>query len=768
MDEKVQDTSMYPQVAAPEKSGVSREEPQIEAQRANLVSDWQDKILGAIDHWKDDFKRMRDDMQLAYAGADKTWAESDQYVTPIISRHINQAVAGLYAKNPKVLVERKKRLEYTVWDGRADTLKAAMEMVAQQITQMTQMAAAGGGLPGQSPMPGMPGMPPMGAPQMPGMPSMPPGAGMMPGGAEMAPGGMQDSLTPTPHIPDPMAVIQDVSKAQQRGIMLKRVCKTMQILIGHYFKEQSPNFKKQLKQLVRRTKICGVGYIFLGYQRLLEKQPDIVAKIEDISAQLAKIESLHADITDGVMPEDAPQREELKLMLQDMQNMVEVITREGPVFDFPRTVDIIVDTKCQQLSTLVGATWFARQFHLDADEIQEVYKIDIAKGGYKAYVKTKDAKTGDYNYAEGKAGDKSAKSCARVWEVWDKANAQVFTLIEGYKDFAREPAAPEVRLERFWPLFVLTFNDIEHESKIYPLSDVHMLRHAQMEYNRSRQYRRLHREANKPKYVTVAGRLSDKDIKKLESHQAHAVIELNALNQGEQIENLIQAFKTVPMDPALYETNSEMEDVLRTVGSQEANIGGTSGATATESSIAENSRTSSLDCNVDDLDELLSELTNSTGQMLLLKLDISTVKKIAGEGAVWPELNGAEIAEELLIDIKAGSSGRPNKAADLANMERAMPYMMQANGINITPLMEKYAELLDIDIEDLIMEGLPSQVALNAMASKMVAGAAGGQPGTGNPASDPAQQGAAGATNAPSAVANEPGPQPSYPAPAAV
>jgi hypothetical protein len=42
----------------------------------------------------------------------------------------------------------------------------------------------------------------------------------------------------------------------------------------------------------------------------------------------------------------------------------------------------------------------------------------------------------------------------------------------------------------------------------------------------------------------------------------------------------------------LYETNSEMEDILRIVGRTGSNLGGMSGATATESSIAEGSRMS--------------------------------------------------------------------------------------------------------------------------------------------------------------------------------
>ncbi len=717
-----EEQAVEPQFGAEQvQSAISREEPQVDAARKNLVKEWLGKIEAAEKHWEKDFKRMREDMQLAYAGAPKDWMDDDKFVVPIIKRHINQTVAGLYAKNPRVVVEPKKRMDYTLWDGRADTLQAALETMA--------MAAS------------------------------PPVADPMTGAA----------IPPPPPDPNAVALIQEVSQVQTQKLMLKRVCKTMEILLTHYMKEQSPSFKKQLKQLVRRAKTCGVGYVFLGFQRMLEKRPEISARIEDVSAQIARVESLSADLQDGLMPEDSARLDELKSMMADLQKQEEIITREGPVFDFPRATEIIVDPKCKQLNTLVGAGWFARKFHLSPEEVQEIYKVDIKKnGGFKSYEKMDN---GSYRSSEWSdvLGEDEKPKMACVYEVWSKTTGQTFTLIEGYCTFIKEPESPEFRLERFWPLFPLTFNDVEHEDKLFPLSDVNDLRHSQNEYNRSREGRRQHRKANQPMYISIAGRLSEADKSKLALRPPHAIVELGALAPGETAEQLLQGFKPVPMQAELYETNSEMEDVYRTVGAQEANLGGTSGATATESSIAEGSRMSSQDSNVDDLDEMLSELVGSTGELLLLTLDIQTVKRIAGPGAEWPQMSRSEIVEQVMADVKAGSSGRPNKAADLADLERGTPYLLQMSGVKMQPIAEKYGNLLDIDTDELIAEGMPSQVALNAMASKLQQGAA-GQPqlSTGNPASDPAQQGAAGASNAPSSQPNEQGPQPAYPAPNSV
>ena len=65
--------------------------------------------------------------QLAAEGAEEAYIESDQYVVPIIPRHINQSVAQLYAKDPRATATRRKRLMFTVWDGKPDSLQMAMQ-----------------------------------------------------------------------------------------------------------------------------------------------------------------------------------------------------------------------------------------------------------------------------------------------------------------------------------------------------------------------------------------------------------------------------------------------------------------------------------------------------------------------------------------------------------------------------------------------------------------------------------------------------------------
>ncbi|WP_137389153.1 hypothetical protein [Rhodoligotrophos defluvii] len=551
-------------------------------------------------------------------------------------------------------------------------------------------------------------------------------------------------------------VVQEVEAVVQYKRMLDKLSKTLELLWDYYTSEQAFDFKKQLKALVRRTKVNGVGYIKMAYQRLLEPRPEIAAQISDVTSQITTIQCLMNEANSGEFDSESARLEELRLLLKTLESEGQVITREGPVFDFPRSEEIIVDKRCRHLKTLAGAQWIAHEFEMTPEEIKEVYKVDVRK----SYTKYSDDPSGSQMAFEFVEQQETKPNCARVYEVQDKKRGQVFTVCEGYPDFLKEPAAPDIKLERFFTVFPLVFNECENEKEIYPPSDVWQARHVQAEYNRSREGLREHRLAARPYYVASHGKLEEEDKKRLAGHAAHEIIEVNALAQGETIDKVLQAGPTAPIDPNLYEVESLFVDMLRTVGAQEANLGEPGDSTATASSIAENSRLASMSDNVDDLDDFLTDLAKALGHVMLQELDRETVIEIAGPGAVWPTtpLSREEVAKDLLLEIKAGSSGRPNQAVELANMERGMPFLTMLPGVTPTPIARKYLTLLDIDVEDAITEGLPSIVAMNQMAGRSA------QAG-GDPQRDPNQQGGRGGQNTPSTQMDEPQPQPAFPAP---
>lgn len=398
------------------------------------------------------------------------------------------------------------------------------------------------------------------------------------------------------------------------------------------------------------------------------------------------------------------------------------------MFDFPESDAVIIDPLAHQLRGFVGARWVAHKMYLSRAEVQEIYQKDVSGEAISYDVhgaaEYRKARPTIQNFDD----DKNLKDgLVLVYEVYDKPSGLVYVVADGVDDFLQEPGPPPVKLETFWPILALTFNDHEHKNQLYPRSDVSLLAPMQSEYNRARQGLREHRRANRPKYATAAGMLEDADRAKLELHPANAVLELQALAAGQKVTDVLQPVPMIGIDPNLYEVKTIFDDIQLVVGAQESSFGGVSKATATETSIAESARMSSMGANVDELDSFMTEIARSSGQVLLQEMGLDEVKRIAGVGAVWPELSMQDIQEEIYLEIEAGSTGKPNKAAELANIERILPFLLQIPNIEPTWLLKEVLKRMDdkMDIDRAINNGMMSIAAQNAAQQAMMTAQAG-------------------------------------------
>ena len=193
-----------------------------------------------------------------------------------------------------------------------------------------------------------------------------------------------------------------------------------------------------------------------------------------------------------------------------------------------------------------------------------------------------------------------------------------------------------------------------------------------------------------------------------------------------------------------------MRTSLRTTGIQEANLGGTSNATATQAQIAEGSRQTSAWVRISTiLTIFLTQLARNGGQILMREMDRQKVQRIVGQGAVWPDnATAQDIANEILLEIEAGCMGRPNQQQDIANAQRLYPLLIQLPGIDPEFLAKDVLRRLDdrLDLTQAFKSALPSIVAMNGMAS------GGPPPGPTMPgagAGPGAMQGPQGAANGP-------------------
>ena len=107
----------------------------------------------------------------------------------------------------------------------------------------------------------------------------------------------------------------------------------------------------------------------------------------------------------------------------------------------------------------------------------------------------------------------------------------------------------------------------------------------------------------------------------------------------------------------------------------------------------------------------------------------------------------AEIVSELYLEVEAGSSGKPNQAVEIDNLQKIMPFLIQMPNINPQWLAKEMLRRMDdkADMVEAMAAGMPSIMVQNQMQ----------QPGTGDPATSPEAQGGQGPQNAPAGPPEE-------------
>lgn len=726
------------------------EADQATAQRKALVKRILDDVRSWKEHHKSAFKRMKRNVKFVKNAENEQWkgssgivTDDDRYVANVTHRFIQQKVSSLYARDPKVKAKRRPTIENVVWDGRQETLQTAMLTVKAVGEQMAMM---GGGMPGAQPMatPTPAGPPPVGhngGPPLDGAPPAPPSPMMDPTTALM--------------------IVKEAIDIRARRDKIDKIGKTAEILFQHTIDTAVPSFKTRMKQGVRRSATTSVAWIKLDFERAFSGyESHTQDKIADFASRISALEASLGDVqADKVNPGDAS-LEELKLGLESLMEKPDMLLREGLVFDFPKSWDIIIDDECRQLVGLVGCKRMAHQFEDTPAGLKRQFKVDVGTN-FTPYKSDGQQKKRSDN-----------KPSKLMWyEVYDSEAGLVYTVCDGYPDFLCEPCAPRVEVPQFFPFYPIVLNEVENDEDLYPPSDVELIEHQQKELNRSREALRQHRIAAAPYTIAGKDKLSDDDINRLKNRAPHDVIFLQAMVGAQKVSDIFQPGPTPNIDPNLYSDQQIMQDILRAGGAQEANLGPTSGNTATEAGIAEGSRSQTISSNVDDIDTALSHLTRDATLVMLKEVSLGMAQRIAGRGAVWPEMSSEDISGELYLDVVAGSSGKPNREREAAAFERIVPMALNIPGINPIFLARKAVEAIDdaVDMDDAVLDGIPSVMAMNALLKPGAGGTMGGVENTltGDPRSDPNQQGGQGSANADRGMGVPGGPQAGNPAPEA-
>ncbi|MCY0148315.1 hypothetical protein OEG84_11485 [Hoeflea sp. G2-23] len=711
------DNELQTDSEAPVAGGEVAAEPKIAETELALVRSIQKRIKVDKDHHGPAFTQMRADMYMARNGCAKDYP-SEHYRANLAGRHVKQKTSALYAKNPKATARRRETLDFAVWDENPQTLQTSMQALMQ----------------GQQLLGSLPVHPDTGQPVV----------------DESNPE-IQQALQA---FEQAQAVVEDFKQGMERRTFIQKIGKTLEILYSQALREQSPlDFKTAMKQLVRRACTTGVGYIEIGFQREYGPRPGVTEHMADFQARLAHLKALTERVTDEDEPidPDDPEIAELEKALAALQAEEEIITREGLSLDYPQSTHVIPDKLCQSLVGFIGSRHLTVEYMYTRDQVEEVFGVDLGDNftGYGRDGKNPvdvDTSTAAFTDDARELSDMATFSPKKdgdlvcVWKHYDKVSGLVYYAADGYSKFLREPAGPDVFVETFWPVYALTFNEVEDEATLFPPSDVYLMKDQQHNYNLSRQGMKEHRKAARPRWTFANGAMEQPDADRLAGAAPFTATGIN-LPPGTKLGDVLDVIPVPGVDPNLYETGQLFTDIQMVVGSSEAQFGGTAQATATESAIAANSSAASDGSSVDDLDSFLTVVARASGQVLLREMSEEKVKEIVGVGAVWPHQTLSQIADELFLEVEAGSTGKPNQAIEINNWNKMLPFLLQMPNIDPSWLARESLRRLGdrMDLTEALTAGMPSILAQNGLA----------QASTGDPASDPNAQGAAGEQNAP-------------------
>jgi hypothetical protein len=209
---------------------------------------------------------------------------------------------------------------------------------------------------------------------------------------------------------------------------------------------------------------------------------------------------------------------------------------------------------------------------------------------------------------------------------------------------------------------------------------------------------------------------------KIADHEDSAVIELQGLQAGVDPNKALAAFQPAAIVPTLYDTTPLIQDIAYGAGMQEQNqVPISPKGTATAATINEQAKMTITSSNVDDLDDMLSDLAEDGGEIILRYFDIETVRHIAGRGAALPQdpMQRVDFLNEVYLKVKAASSGRPNKALEVSNLVQLIP-LLQAAGANPVGVVELVAHAIDeqLELEKLLPLVPPAMPASNGPSPK--------------------------------------------------
>lgn len=489
--------------------------------------------------------------------------------------------------------------------------------------------------------------------------------------------------------------LQDAkARYRKRQRNAKAYAETAELVISRLWGDA--RLKHRGRRFVRSALTIGLGVLKATWQERTGPDPEMVSQVNDLQDNIKKLEALRQRMMDEAGAAD-PQHDadmaEYERNLAAVEGQVERVIARGFVVDAEAGENIQVAPGVE-MARYLDAPWIAHripmrkedaqaEFNLSAEDIQratcysarkpEARKNESALQAMDITDKDADA----YLLSGSGGGDANAEQWVMPWEIWNRDGNVVLTGIEGLEKWVK-PAFNPCATTRFYPFFFLLMSEIDGER--HPQSLVTRSAKLVDEYNRIGSAEARHRRRILPKTVFNEGQLSAEDAAKIADGGTQEMIGVRPTDPNADVGSMVQTLVYAQLDPSLYSRDRIIAELERQWGIQEALSGAVSVAkTATEAEIQQTGFQARSGGRRDALEDVLGELAQYTLEVARCYVDVDDVQAICGPDAFWPEYEGGEDLRRLLnVEIRAGSSGKPNTTAERQAWATQLPLLQQA------------------------------------------------------------------------------------------
>ncbi len=534
-----------------------------------------------------------------------------------------------------------------------------------------------------------------------------------------------------------------------RADNLTLFCKTIETVTNRCL--ERARLKDRAKATVRSSLTSSFGIVKVMYQRDIQNDPIIQARINDTQDNIAEAERLMADIDDPDQRQAQEANiEELRQLMTALKEQVEVVAAEGLVIDRVLTDNLLIDPSVCEFFDYRDADWLCQIIPMKKSTAEATYGMKLTNA--KAYQDNAQMPKKDGRLASGAAMLDEDKQIA-ILEIWDKNTQRVYTMAEGCDFWLRDPYSPRKAGERWYPFFLLPYQVVDGQFVAPSLVDLTYI--LQDEHNQARDRFNEHRDLCLPGWV-ASGEVSEKSIKRFKDSELGEITIVDT--EGKPLSQVIMPREHPAIDPVVYDTSAVRYDWEQVTGLQDAARSTVvKPKTATEASIMQQSLSGRTSEFRDQVEDWLQEIAQYAAQILLQELTPAQVERMMGPpepqtintGGLpmvvevkpydWPQLSRDQVFEMVEMRIRAGTTGAPDKLEEQENWGKVLPIIqnlvggiMQARvqGADAEPLINLLRETIKrfderLDVEQFIPKapampapmpggpGLPSLAALS-------------------------------------------------------